>query len=141
MPGDAGSTVSSPLSAPVEGGSATVVHTAPLPGSVLLPVADRPTKLLEIFENQRRLTTFRPYSTADLLPLDPGCWSDEAGATKYLEMDLVPLPPPPAPMSGGGGVGGGAAAGEGGGGIWQWLDAWRLTPTAVGRAATAGNMR
>ena len=62
-------------------------------------ITARPTRLVEVFENQRRLTSFRAYSAADLLPLDPGCWSDELCTIKYDEIDLVPLPLPPSSAS------------------------------------------
>ena len=92
----------------------------------------RTSRLVEVFENQRRLTTFRPYGTADLLPLDPGSWSDEGFKERYVEIDLVPLPPPPAPAPllpprvGGGGSGGG-------GGAWCWVGEWRVDREGGGK--------
>ena len=59
-------------------------------------------RIIEIFENQRRLTAFhKKYSGADLLPIDPGCFSDEKGKDRYLEIDLVPLPENPTTHSNG----------------------------------------
>jgi hypothetical protein len=90
-------------------------------------------RLVEAFENQRRLTTFRPYSTADLLPLDPCSWSDEAFSKRYVEIDLVPLPPPPTPpplVSVGS-----ASAGGGGGGAWRWVDEWQVDRDGGGKGS------
>ena len=62
----------------------------------------REVRIIEIFENQRRLTAFhKKYSGADLLPIDPGCFSDEKGKDRYLEIDLVPLPENPTTHSNG----------------------------------------
>ena len=40
------------------------------------PAVHASVRLIEVFENQRRLTAFHKYSAVDLLPIgDPGCLS------------------------------------------------------------------
>lgn len=77
----------------------------------------RSVRLLEVFENQRRMTTFHPYRPGDLLPLDPGSWSDEAYTCRFVEIDLVPLPP------------------SGDGFAWRWLEDWMVDSSSAGRAS------
>ena len=94
--------------------------------------AGRPSRrLVEVFENQRRLTAFHKYSAADLLPIgDPGCFSDEHCKEKYVEIDLVPLPLPPNPPP----ITNHASDGGGGGGVWRWTDQWRVDREGGGKA-------
>ena len=49
-------------------------------------------RLVEVYENQRRLTVLRPFSVDDLLPLDIGGWSDEAHKVSYAGLEAMPLP-------------------------------------------------
>ena len=91
--GTAGAARSTPShSAVAEGADARAVvgypAAPPILGKPAAPIRAR--KLVEVWENQRRLAAFRPYSAADLLPLDPGAWTD--GHRRFAEIDLVPLP-------------------------------------------------
>jgi len=93
--GMAGAARSTPSDSGVaEGAGARAVVGNPVAPPILgKPAAPtRARKLVEVWENQRRLAAFRPYSAADLLPLDPGAWTDEAGHRRFAEIDLVPLP-------------------------------------------------
>ena len=42
----------------------------------------------EIFENQRRLTSFNTWSARDLLPLDPAGWSDAGMKSRHVEIAM-----------------------------------------------------
>ena len=63
----------------------------------------RAGRTFDAFENQRRLTMFRPYSASDLFALDWAPFSDELGRKRYSS--LVEVPPPPG---------------------WEWASEWRV---------------
>ena len=73
------------------------------------PRTPTPLRRMEVFENQRRLTLLREYSAADLLPIDTGPWSDEAGNVAYRAPEQVALP-----------------AGDAHSASWQWVGDWRI---------------
>ncbi len=63
----------------------------------------RTEQVVDVFENQRRLTMFRPYSAKDLFALDWAPFSDESGRVRYASIDEV------APPQG-----------------WEWVSGWRV---------------
>jgi hypothetical protein len=73
-----------------------------------------PRRLVEVYENQRRLTALRPYSADDMLSWeDRAAWSNETGTQRYSAAEAVALPD-----------------GDG----WRWVGDWRVDLDSGGRA-------
>ncbi|KAL1528232.1 hypothetical protein AB1Y20_009590 [Prymnesium parvum] len=86
------------------------------------PLATPPCRLVVLYENQRRLTMLRTYTASDLLPLDPGRFSDEAmkaclPTAHYNKLEDFPLP---------------SAAGSAAG--WEWCGDWHIDFEGGGKA-------